>query len=190
MRKVVGIMCSPRKGGNADLLLGRALEGARSKGAGVRKIVLNDLDFMACQECGGCDKTGVCVLKDDMRSVYKEIEGADGVIISSPVFFGTVSAQMKMMIDRFNCLWIKKYVLKEYAHVRKRRKGLFLCVSASDKEEFFENSRKAVRIFFATIGADYSGDVFCGGVEKKAAIKKNKACLNKAFRLGAVLAAE
>lgn len=189
-RKVVGMMCSPRKGGNADLLLDRALEGAASKGAKVRKIVLNDLDFRPCQECGGCEETGACVLNDDLRPVYKELEGSDGIIIASPVFFGTVTAQLKMMIDRFNCLWIKKYILKKTGRpAGRRRMGLFLCVSAFDKKELFENSRKTVRIFFATIDTDYSGDLYCGGVEEKADIKKDKTCLDKAFRLGASLAA-
>lgn len=185
---VIGIMASPRKGGNSDRLLDKALEGARSAGASVEKIVLNDLDFKACQGCGGCGRTGICKRRDDMRPVYKKLEASDAVIIASPVFFGTISAQLKMMIDRFHCIWVKKHILKLPPPRKKKRRGVFLCISASDRKEFFENSRKLVRIFFATLDIEYFGEVFCAGADKAGAIKAHKEALDKAFRLGERLA--
>ena len=187
MIKVIGIGGSPRKGGNSDILLDEALKGARKSGGSCEKIILNDLDFRPCQECGGCDETGICVIKDDMRLVYKNIEEADRVIIASPIFFGSLSAQIKMMIDRFQSYWIRKYILKKPVSTKKNRKGIFLCASGSDKKEFFENAKKTIRIFFMTISIKYSGDLFCGGIDEKAAIKKNKKMLAKAFKLGEAL---
>ncbi len=187
MIKVIGIGGSPRKGGNSDILLDETLKGARKHGASCEKIILNDLDFRPCQECGGCDETGVCVVKDDMQSVYKKIEEADRIIIATPIFFGSLSAQIKMMIDRFQSYWIRRYILKIAVSAKKRRKGIFLCVSGSDKKEFFENAKKIIRIFFITLNIEYFGDVFCGGIDEKAAIKKNKKTLAKAFKLGEAL---
>ena len=65
--KVLGIYGSPRKRGNTDQLLDSALEGARSAGGETRSIYARDLEMSGCLECGGCDKTGICVVKDDMQ---------------------------------------------------------------------------------------------------------------------------
>lgn len=169
------------------MLLAEALKGARSAGASCEKIILNDLDFQPCQECGGCDETGICVIKDDMQPVYKKFEEADRIIIASPIFFGTLSAQVKMMIDRFQSYWVRKYVLKRAVSIKKNRKGIFLCVSGAERKEFFESAKKIVKIFFATLNIKYSGDLFCGGIDEKDAVKKNKKALSMAFRLGAAL---
>lgn len=182
--RVVGISGSPRRGGNTDILLDKVLEGARSKGAITEKIFLNRLDYRPCQECGGCDRTGACILPDDMRSVYKKIEKADSVVVASPIFFTSLTAQLKMMIDRFQCRWIAKYVLGNEPQFKKNKKGIFLSAAASGKKEFFSRARKIVRAFFVTIDAEYAGELFCHGLEKKGAVKKKRMILARAFRLG------
>src|SRR3989304_7984942 len=98
--KVLGIYGSPRKGGNSDQLLDKALEGAKSAGAEVYRIYARDLKMSGCIECGGCDRTGKCVLEDDMQSVYPLLEEADIIIISSPIFFYGVTAQLKALSAR------------------------------------------------------------------------------------------
>jgi multimeric flavodoxin WrbA len=183
--KVLGIAASPRKGGNSDFLLDRVLDGARYAGASVEKIVLNELDFRPCQECGGCARTGICVLRDGMSSVYRKVVDSDILVVASPVFFGNITAQLKAMIDRFHCAWISKNALKKKtALFRKRRKGIFLCAGAVKKRKYFERSKKMVRIFFNTAGADYSADLFCGGVEAKGAARAVRGISKKAFMLG------
>ncbi|MBI4974861.1 MAG: flavodoxin family protein, partial [Candidatus Omnitrophica bacterium] len=154
--KILGISGSPRKGGNTDTLLDKALEGAQSAGARVEKIALNDLNFKPCQECGGCDETGICVIDDDMQLVYRSLNSADAVIVASPIFFGSVTAQVKMMIDRLQSLWVLKYVLRKAATARRKRKGIFLCVSAARKKRFFENAKSIIKIFFATLDIKYA----------------------------------
>ncbi len=181
---VLGISGSPRKGGNSDLLLEKALEGARSEGAITEKIRLNDISFRPCQECGGCDKTGRCVVKDGMQAVYKKFEEADRVIIASPVFFGSLSAEMKMMIDRFNCCWMSKHLKDKPPLSPKKRKGVFFSVSASGKEGFFENSKSVIKNLFAALGIEYSGELYCGGAERKGDILRKYDILKKAFEMG------
>lgn len=185
--KVLGIGGSPRKGGNTDTLLDKALEGARSAGGTIEKIILNDLNFKPCQECGGCDAAGICSVQDDMQALYKKLREADAVVIASPIFFGSLSAQVKMMVDRLQCLWVLKYVLRRAVVPKQKRKGVFLCVGAADKEEFFENAKKIIKIFFVTLNIEYFGDLFYGGLHEKSAIKEREATLKKAFNLGSRL---
>ena len=185
--KILGISGSPRKGGNTDTLLDRSLEGARSAGAFVEKVILNDLNFKPCQECGGCDETGICVVQDDMQPLYKKLIDSDSVIIASPIFFGSLSAQVKMMIDRLQCLWVLKYVLRKAVTARRKRKGIFLCVGGAAKEEFFENAKSIIKIFFATLDIKYAGDLCLGGVDRKQEISERPDALKRAFELGRAL---
>ena len=185
--KVLGISGTPKKGGLTDVLLDKALEGAASAGCAVEKVVLNDMAFRPCQDCGGCDATGVCVLDDDLKAVYDKVKAADAVIAASPIFFGSLSAQLKMMIDRMQALWVLKYVLKK-APARKR-KGIFLCVGGMDTAEYFENAKKLVKIVFAVLDIEYSGELFFGGVNKKGKdAKARDEMLAKAHGLGMSLA--
>jgi len=182
---VLGISGTPRKGGLTDNLLDKALEGARSAGGTTEKIVLNDMNFKPCQECGDMTETGACSIRDDMQGIYKKCELADAFIVASPVYFGTVSAQLKMMIDRFQAVWVRKYVLKSKPSYSKRRKGIFLCVGGMDTQEYFKNSKTVIKIWFATLDIDYFGDLFFGGCNTKADKKEEKdRALNNAFELG------
>jgi multimeric flavodoxin WrbA len=180
---VLGINGSPRIGGNTDILLDRALQGARNKGAQTEKIILNKLKFSPCQECEKLRDDGTCIIEDDMQPVYKKIEQADAIILASPIFFGSVSAQTKMMIDRFQCAWRAKYILNKDVFSRKR-KGAFICVEASDRKDFFANAKSIVKNFFATINADYSDELLCSGIDEKAKILKHPDVLERAFDLG------
>jgi len=91
---------------------------------------------------------------------------------------------VKMMVDRYQCFWMAKNVFHSGIYI-KPKKGYFLCVAAHGKDSYFENSRSIVKNFFATIEAEYSGDIFCNGVEGKSDILSRKDCLDMAYRLGA-----
>ncbi len=180
---VLGITGSPRIGGNTDTLLEKALEGARSAGANVEKIILNNLNFSPCQECEDLKDDGSCIIDDDMQLIYKKIEEIDALILASPIFFGSLSAQTKMMIDRFQCAWRAKYILNK-GIFRKKKVGAFICAEASDKRNFFNNAKIVVKNLFATINVDYKEELFCAGVDKKGDILKHPDFLNKAYELG------
>jgi multimeric flavodoxin WrbA len=181
---ILGISGSPRKGGNTDLLLDKALLGAREAGAtGAEKIILNNLKMCPCQECEKVKDDGTCKIEDDFQALYKKIKKADGLILASPIFFGSLSAQTKIMIDRFQCAWRYKYVLKKAA-LEKKIPGLFISVEASKRDEFLNNAKSIVKNFFATAGVDYTNELLCRGVENKGDILKRPALLKKAFQLG------
>jgi multimeric flavodoxin WrbA len=99
--KVLGILGSPRIGGNSDLLLDQALAGAKDQGAKVEKIILSQKKISGCLDCGGCNETGVCVIQDDMIEIHQKILRADAVIHSVPLYFWAMTSQMKAYLDRW-----------------------------------------------------------------------------------------
>ena len=183
LKRIVGISGSPRRHGNTEILLDKALEAAGRKGAKTKKIILNELKFSPCQECENIRRDGICIVKDNWQTIYSEIEESDGIILASPVFFGSVSAQTKMFIDRFQCLWLAKNIFKTY-EAKKRRVGAFICVEASDRKDFFENAEAIVKNFFVTIDADCKGELLCSGIDKKGAVNENGKCLREASDIG------
>ncbi len=114
--KLLGILGSPRVGGNSDVLLEQALNGAKDAGAEVEKIVLSRRKISGCLDCGKCNEAGVCAIKDDMAEIRKKILAADAVIHSVPLYFWAMTSQMKAYLDRWcaffdaNWEWHKAYV--------------------------------------------------------------------------------
>lgn len=185
---VLGISGSPKQDGFTELLLNKALDGAASTGAQVEKIILNDMDFKACQECGGCDEAGVCALDDDMKPLYKKLSDADAVVAASPIYFGNVTAQLKAMIDRCHSSWVAGHILKKDLSLNKKRKGLFICVSGRDDKGRFEDAKKVIKIFFLVNNIKYAADLFVPGLDRLPLDDpKRKIALDNAFKLGADL---
>ena len=185
--RVLGIGGSPRPGGNTDILLDEALLGARSKGVVVEKIILNDLKMIPCQECSKMPNDGKCIIEDDFQIVYKKISDADAVIIAAPIFFGSLTAQTKIMIDRFQCAWRYKEDQKKPVF-KVRKKGAFISVEGSKREDFFDNAKAIVKNLFATINIAYKAELLCYNTDLKGAVKKNPDFLKKAFKLGCEMA--
>ncbi|MFA6609934.1 MAG: flavodoxin family protein [Candidatus Omnitrophota bacterium] len=188
MMTVLGICGSPRRAGLTEALLDAALEGARSRGAATEKLILSELNIRPCGSCGDCSETAECSISDDMKMISEKVNSAGAIIVASPIFFGSVSAQLKIIIDRFQPAWISKFVLgNKNPHV-KNVKGLFICVSGQDKDRYFDNARQIVRIFFATLDIEYTGGMFFGGTNSREKVLKEKdGALKSAFEAGANL---
>lgn len=101
---VLGIVCSPRKGGNTEILVQEALAGARDSGAKTELLTVRDKDIKPCDGCLSCKKTGECHIKDDMQLVYEKMLNADGIVIGTPVYFWSISGQAKVLLDRTHAL--------------------------------------------------------------------------------------
>lgn len=184
--KVLGIYGSPRKGGNTDQLLDKALEGAQSAGAEISKVYTRDLKMSGCIECGGCDKTGKCVVDDDMQSVYPLWEEADVLFLASPIFFYGVTAQVKALIDRSQASWSKR-VLEKTPEQRKTHdsgKGYLIAVGATRGENLFEGAVLTARYFLDALDMDYEGGIFFRSLERRSAVQENPETLQEAFNLG------
>ena len=98
--KILGIVCSPRKGGNTEIMVEEALAVAREAGAETELVLVADKNIAPCDACSTCRKTGVCRINDDMQHLYKQLEAADGIIFGTPVYFTNVTAQAKTIMDR------------------------------------------------------------------------------------------
>lgn len=181
--KLTAILGSPRQGGNTDRLLEKALETARDRFVSIEKIVLNNLNIRPCQECGSCLKTGTCQIVDDMAIIYESLDKADIVIIASPIFFGNVSAQTKTMIDRMQCFWARKYILKK-TNAKKNRIGAFISCGALKTEKYFKCARGVIDIFFKVQDIEYREELFAAGIDKADDILAHKDILEKACQMG------
>ena len=185
--RILGIMGSPRLGGNTDLLLDAALNGAQSQGAEVEKLVIDKLNISPCREHYGCLEDGHCVIRDDMDAVYPKLLAADVIVVASPMFFYGITAQLKALIDRCQALWARKHVLKQ-SWPGAGRKGAFIAVGATKGEKLFDGSIATVRYFFKTIGVEYMEELLIRGVDQKGDIQQHPSALKDAFELGQRLA--
>lgn len=109
--KIVGILGSPRKGGNTETLLDLALGEAQEKGVLTDKIALRDKSIAPCDGCQGCMETGKCVIEDDAQEIYRAMLESDGIIWSTPIYFWSMSSQTKTMMDRTYALTFPKLQL-------------------------------------------------------------------------------
>jgi multimeric flavodoxin WrbA len=109
MRNVLILKGSPRERGNSAVLAGKAAEGARAAGAQVESIYLHGLDIRPCDACDLCLEQGECVIEDDMRPLYPKLAEADGILLASPVYWFTFSAQLKVCIDRWYAFQASKW---------------------------------------------------------------------------------
>jgi NAD(P)H-dependent FMN reductase len=108
MKKILTISTSPRKGANADTAMHEVAEAARAAGAEVTELAFHDLKINYCLGCGFCKQpgnAGKCVQKDDMQAILDALQTCDGVAFSTGVYFGTVSAQAKTVVDRMYALF-------------------------------------------------------------------------------------
>lgn len=185
-----GIVGSPKKNGNVDLLVSEVLRGTESQGVTTHKIYLNGLKIKPCQSCSVDPSPEYCIYDDDMKTIYDALEKCDAIVLGSPVYFDTVSAQVKLVIDRCNCLM--PYVKRSDGtsgferRMKKRKKGVFIAVAGADQE--FDTIQTTIKGFFSWANIDlvetllyrHEDDVL-GGVRTE----KNE--LSKAFEIGARL---
>jgi multimeric flavodoxin WrbA len=184
--KITAIYGSPRKDGNTDLLMKSFLRGIKKSGAQTHEIFIRDLKFSPCIECGGCDKTGKCVIKDDMGKVYPHLIDSDVIVVSAPVFFYALNAQTKALIDRCQCFWVNKYLLSHKISDEKgtQGKGIFLSASGSKGKKNFDGIFFTVRYFFDVLDIDFSHHLVYRNIDVKGAIAKDPTALDDAYKLG------
>lgn len=189
--KVCGIVGSPKKNGNTDLLVSNVLEGARTGGAETEKIYLNDLRIKPCQSCGVDPNPKFCLFNDDMKIIYAALGSCDAIVLGSPVYFDTVSAQTKLMIDRCNCLM--PYIEQSdgssgfVRRIEKKKKGVFIAVAGMDQE--FNTILTTVRGFFNWANIELAKTIFFAHDDNDlGGVKSKKEKMDQAFEVGAMLA--
>lgn len=183
--KVLGISASPRVKGNSDLLLRQALAGAESTGADVEYIRLSDYKIAPCIECNSCYTTGTCTIQDDYQQLLAKMLDTGRLIFATPIFFMGVCAQAKTFIDRCQCLWAQKYVLKkELITVERDRRAMVIAIGGSKSKKQFDSIRLTMISFFDALQMHYVSNLFINKVNALGEIEKHPSALRETFRLG------
>lgn len=187
---VLGISTSPRLRSNSDLLLCEALRGAESAGAATGYVTLRGLEFGPCVACGACAKTGRCRFDDPFQDVFEKMLAADRLVFATPVFFAAVGAQGKRLIDRCQCLWSRKYLLKEplYPDGPRDRRALVIAVAGSRGRKMFDGIRLTMKYWFDSLEMAHFANLFVNQVDAAGDVLKHPRAMAEAFRLGAALA--
>lgn len=165
MKKILILCGSPRKNGNSDILCDQFAKGAKEAGHSIEKVYLKDLKIGACAACYGCQGTGHCVQKDDMEALLARIVEADVLVLATPVYFYTMSAQMKTMIDR---------TLPRYTEII--NKEVYFIATAAEEKPAIERTMDSLYGFTDCLpGAVVKGKIYGGGAHEKGEIESSTA---------------
>lgn len=176
-KKIVILNGSPRKNGNTAALIRSFTEGAESVGNTVTEFFLEDMSIHGCKGCfgGGKDPESPCVQKDDMDQIYPAYKEADIVVLATPLYYWTISGQLKMAFDR---LFAVAECDPNYRNPKKES-VLLMAAEGHGFEEtlyWYDNLEKH-------LGWKSLGKVLCGGVMAISDIQ-NKPELQQAYALG------
>jgi multimeric flavodoxin WrbA len=191
MLRITAIYGSPRRSGNTSTLLKHAVVGAQSAGATVTEIVLRDLRMSPCLEIYACKKSGECAIKDDFAAVRDHLLTADAIMLASPIFFYTVSAHTKIMMDRCQSLWVKKYWLDPARDITEtpKKEALFIGVGATGGKKLFDGTLLTVCYFLEVLDARLWRSLLVRGVDFHGEIYTHPQHLAAAYQAGRDLAA-
>jgi multimeric flavodoxin WrbA len=180
-KQVLVILGSPRKKGNSSTLAARISRGAKSTGAEVETLFLQDLKISPCRGCNTCQKhdSKGCAISDEMQEIYPKLIKADAWVIASPVYWFTMSAQTKMFMDR--CYALTAYTKNPFAGKR-----IAIAMSYGDVDPVRSGCVNALRTFqdaFRYTGSKIVGMVY-GSAMEAGEIADNKALMREAEELG------
>ena len=186
--KVLGIVCSPRNRGNTEILVKEALESARSMGAETEMIKVTDMNITPCDGCESCDITGECKIEDDMQVIYTKLLQSDGIIFGSPVYFWSVTAQAKAIIDR-------TFVFRKGRRLRNKVAGAVVVArqagasnAFSELSDFFSLHRMIPARSIGPRTDEELAKEWGGGViayaDKPGEVKNNQQAMNRAQSFG------
>ena len=174
-KKVLILSSSPRRGGNSETLAASFAKGAKEAGNEVEIIYLREKQYGFCKGCFACLKLGHCVIKDDAVEIAAKMHDADVLVFASPVYYYSVSGQLKTMLDRANPLYDADYAFTE---------AYFLVTAAEDEKETVDGSVKAIQGWVDCFPhCELKKTIFAGGVNEVGDIKGHPA-LEEAYQTG------
>jgi multimeric flavodoxin WrbA len=186
MSRLLAIHGSPRRKGNTALLLHEAVRGAREAGGEVEEVFLRDLKMSPCLEIYGCKKTGRCIIQDDFQRIRDLLLSSQGIMLASPIFFYTVSAHTKILMDRCQSLWVKKYWIEKTPFGKRdtAKKALFISVGATKGKRLFDGVLLTVRYFLDTFDAELWKSLLYRGLDFEGDVLKHPEYLEEAYKAG------
>jgi multimeric flavodoxin WrbA len=179
MKHILIVNGSPRKKGNSVLLAEQVMLGAREAGAQVEIFFLHNMSIQPCNACDACQETQDCTIQDDMQILYPKLRRADAIVIASPIYWFTISAQTKLFIDRW-------YALQGSPGNALAGKQIGIVLTYGDTDPFTSGAVNAIHTFqdmCRYIGADIAGIVY-GSATKEGEIQNQPSLLEKAYKLG------
>lgn len=188
---ITAIHASPRRAGNTSTLLDQAVAGARERGARVEEVFLRGLKISPCLELYGCKKDGRCVINDDFQAVHDLMLASQGLMLAAPIFFYGLCAQAKILMDRCQSLWVKKYWIDQtpFGGGAKTKKGLFISVGATSGAKLFDGALMSVRYFLDVLDAELWQSLLYRGLDLEGDVLAHPQYLAQARQAGAALAA-
>ena len=176
VKKVLILSTSPRRNSNSEALAEAFAKGAAESGHKVELISLRGKELRFCQGCFACQKTGKCVLRDDMQEIVPKMEQADVLVFATPIYYYEMSGQMKTLLDRGNPLFVADYHFRDV---------FFLASAAEEEAEVPERARNGLEGWIACFPkARLAGSVFGGGVTEAGEMKDRPEKLKEAYDMG------
>ncbi len=177
--RVLGIVGSPRHGGNTDLLVDEVLKGAKECGAETEKIFLKDLIINPCDGCNSCFKSqnNICKHNDDFENVRKQMEASQTWIIGTPVYWWGPTAILKAFIDR----WYQQDMARDFF----RNKNMVLVIASGGASGSY--SRHIVGMIediTSYLGISLKEKIICAGVSRRGDVKNRPEILEQALNAG------
>jgi multimeric flavodoxin WrbA len=186
-KNIVVILGSPRKNGNSEILANEVISGTKAKGAKIKTFRLQDMHINPCDGCGACQRREAigCIVKDDMQTIYPNLKAADIIVIASPIYWFSVSAQVKAFIDRF-------YSLQGVPGNVLSGKKAAIILTYADANPDISGAANAIKMFndiFSFLHGEIVG-VIHGSAWQAGAIRSNERLLKEAYELGGRLASQ
>ncbi len=172
------------------MLLRQVLSGASAAGAEAEYLRLCKFNIAPCSACGACYATGECPVQDDFAVVLAKILAADRLIFATPIFFMSVCAQAKILIDRCQCLWATKYILKRPIIGPRETSRLAMVIAVGGKKggKAFDCIRLMMKYYLDTVDMGYFANLFVSNADEASKIADNADAMQEAIRLGKELA--
>jgi NAD(P)H-dependent FMN reductase len=174
-KRALGIVGSPRRGGNTEILVDEVLRGAEEAGAQVEKVILSELDIAPCQACDHCASTGECAQRDDMPALLERMRCSQVWVLGTPVYFGGPTAQFKAFLDRW-------YGAKQMAFVGQR--AILVVPMGEPDESYADCVLESLRAALAYLEVEPFAAVVAPGIWELGEVCKCTAILATAHRLG------
>jgi len=172
---VLGIACSPRRNGNTTRLLLEGFKSAQAAGHITDLVYLSDLKINPCQGCGACSAKGICVINDDIPKLQEKLINFNRFILAAPIYFMSVNAQTKTMIDRMQTFWARKYLLKQTLvnPAGPERIGLFISTAGTHLPNVFDCAERSIKTLFHMLDIRYSHACLYSGVDNVGDIEES-----------------
>jgi len=185
---VIGVLGSPRRHGNTEILLDSFLNGAAEAGAQTEKVMLSKLTYSSCRGCNACHKTGNCILDDDIHPVFERMLTADCLAISSPIYTMGITTELKSFIDRAHYIWVRHFKLKTHPLSPDKKilhRGYFLSTAGMDRDDVFSTAFPMMQALFNIFGFSYCADILAKDMDGTGGIAGDPKILATTYQIGA-----